>query len=354
MGIRIRIGTAVTALLLAAAGAVADATVRLDAEARLGTDWVRLGDLGTVEAASAEEAEAVGDLFLGPAPLAGAVRTVTRGEIVRRLRERGLARMVRLAGADSVRVARGAGGGTARAAGRSAGAETGDADPVSGPDPRPETPMEAARLRALVTELVRRSALARTGRDDARAEVRILQVEEAAARGATAARLAHVSGRLPGRATVAVLLLDAGGRPLAETEARVDASVRVPVVTLRRGLRRGEPIRSGDVRLEAADWREGVTFLPPETEVFEGRVAARTLGTGVPLKEGDLERPALVQRNKPVVVTARAGGFEVRTAGRALQEGRAGEVVTVENPETQRRYLARVVGFARVEALVEE
>ncbi len=351
MGIRIRIGMTLAALLLATAAVAADATVRLEAEARLGADWVRLGDLGTVEAASPDEAEAVRRLFLGPVPLDGDVRTVTRTEIVQRLRERGLARVVRLAGAEAVRVRK------ADAPAETPPPAAPAPAPASAPasaEPREAPAMEEARLRALVSECLRQEVTGALGRPDARIEISIFRIDAVAARGATAARLASVNGRLPGRATVEVLLLDADGRSLAETQARVEARARVPVVTLTHGLRRGEPVRPDVVRLELADWRPGATFLPPVTKLFEGRVAARTLGTGVPLKEGDLERPALVERNRPVIVTARSGGFEIRTAGRALEEGRAGDVVNVENPETQRRYLARVVGFARVEALVQE
>ena len=55
------------------------------------------------------------------------------------------------------------------------------------------------------------------------------------------------------------------------------------------------------------------------------------LRAGYVLSAKVLMRPKLVRRGQTVTLLAQSQGFEVRSAGRALQDGVAGEQISVEN-----------------------
>ncbi|MFQ5635108.1 MAG: flagellar basal body P-ring formation chaperone FlgA, partial [Gammaproteobacteria bacterium] len=62
----------------------------------------------------------------------------------------------------------------------------------------------------------------------------------------------------------------------------------------------------------------------------------RDVRAGKPVTPGMLETPALVKRGQQVTLEARSGGMVVRMAGVAKADGIKGEVIAVENSNSQR------------------
>ncbi len=136
---------------------------------------------------------------------------------------------------------------------------------------------------------------------------------------------------------------------------RVSAEVHVTVDH----VRATHPVLAGAV-LTAADFsavREAVTGLPfrrlPTAADVLGARALRSLAAGDVIQSGFIVAPLIVHAGEPVTVIARVGGVEVSARFVAADNGRAGDVVRVVNPETKRTLRARVVTSGTVEVLNE-
>jgi flagella basal body P-ring formation protein FlgA len=75
-----------------------------------------------------------------------------------------------------------------------------------------------------------------------------------------------------------------------------------------------------------------------------GRTVARRLAAGRPVREEDLRRERLVRKGEPVRVVFRRGGLELILEASALEDGAAGDLVRVLNPNGGRELRGVVVG----------
>ena len=113
----------------------------------------------------------------------------------------------------------------------------------------------------------------------------------------------------------------------------VTAQVKLmrPVLVLGNPVGRGQVIRESDLRLEPRDvgrLNGGYIGDPRDVVGLEARMPLRA---GFVLSSKVLMSPKLVRRGQTVTLLAQSQGFEVRSAGRALQDGVAGEQISVEN-----------------------
>ena len=67
-----------------------------------------------------------------------------------------------------------------------------------------------------------------------------------------------------------------------------------------------------------------------------GLQARMPLRAGYVLSLKVLKKPKLIRRGQTVILLLQARGFEVRSEGRALQDGIAGEQISVENLASNR------------------
>jgi flagella basal body P-ring formation protein FlgA len=70
--------------------------------------------------------------------------------------------------------------------------------------------------------------------------------------------------------------------------------------------------------------------------------------TGTELRAEMLEEPKEVARGDTVVVDVREGGAHLKFEAQAEASGAVGETVAVLNPESHKRFLARVEGKGKV------
>jgi flagella basal body P-ring formation protein FlgA len=110
----------------------------------------------------------------------------------------------------------------------------------------------------------------------------------------------------------------------------------------------GRPIQKDRVEIVDAE-------LCPFSEVsvgsaaeIAGRLLRRSVPRGAPLFSSLLESPKQVERGQTVEVEVLSGRAALRLEGRAESGGNAGETVTVRNPDTGRRFTARVEGKGKV------
>jgi len=340
------------AMLLASSAGASEVVIDLLPEAAAANDYVRLGEVARI---TGENSAPLSRIFLGPAPAAGEIIAISREEISRCLNETGHHEFT-MRGAALVKVSRttvdvvsavspaSASGGGQSLAGRTA------ALPAAAPPTKTGSAEEA-----LVTAAIARLLSRQFRRDDLEGEAHLLSLDRALP-SETAALEARevVSGRLPGRAEVRLLAVDKADRPLGFVLAKVEAWASAPALMLVRSLRKGEAVEPADLLIAHARLQPGVVYLPARPEAVIGCQATRPLRPEIPLAEGDLEIPWSVRKGDLVAVDTMAGGFRVRSVAKALANGRVGAAIAVENPDTRKIYLARVIDMGRVEVMQDK
>ena|GEM_PF-1649404 len=133
------------------------------------------------------------------------------------------------------------------------------------------------------------------------------------------------------------------------------------IVVVRRALPRGYIIRESDVMLQKADKIRGEDFIVDSRSVV-GMETVKAVREFTPLKQSDIRQPLWVRKGEIVTVKAVNGGITVRTEATAMQDGVAGDTITVAKIDlTQKRgrkeetvsYLARVCAPKTVEVFVK-
>jgi flagella basal body P-ring formation protein FlgA len=153
----------------------------------------------------------------------------------------------------------------------------------------------------------------------------------------------------------AVFSLSAGAGTSRRRVGSAVAVVRLSGISLRaaRPLARGESIRDADVT--AVDGDLGLVPLRalPSREALVGAKAARDIAAGDPLTDVAVRAVPLVQSGDEVIVRARIGDVEAEGRAIASQDGGAGAIIQVVNPETRRLLKGRVTGRGEVEVIHE-
>ncbi|TWT99368.1 flagellar basal body P-ring biosynthesis protein FlgA [Botrimarina colliarenosi] len=337
---------------------------------------VRLGDVAKVSGAGAER---LADAPLMPSPAPGTTQYLSAGAVRDLLAAQGESASVhRLRGAYRIQITTPLGG-SARV--DAAGSAWDRPSPVASPA---ESLGGAFRVRrSAVSEPVgvRNVAVRRLSPRDTRA------VEEAVAAAIQTTLDAGREADRPRLLVRRVELTDTAVRELAEhagaaIEAVVDGSpvgstltaqvgladdpnhdphrvvahvveqpLRLVVVT---PLSRGALVTSSSVRLEPVPLEEidshqstGYTTL----EEGLGREATRPLRIGEALSDANTAPPLMVRRNEEVEVVSGGGGVSVSMRVIATQEGRIGDLISVQMLDRNERFPARVVGPRRLAVL---
>ncbi|MBF0152647.1 MAG: flagellar basal body P-ring formation protein FlgA [Magnetococcales bacterium] len=157
----------------------------------------------------------------------------------------------------------------------------------------------------------------------------------------------------PGRREFPVSVLEDG---VARGQVRFMAILQQEksLLVLRRPLQRGEVVREADLE------EKSLTLTRPTPGVLgaeqmdkvQGLMARRSLSAGTPLQSSWFESPAAVDRGEHVRVRLSRGGLKIETNGVAMAKGRVGESIEVQNSESRRRFLARIVSPGHVEVMV--
>ena len=121
----------------------------------------------------------------------------------------------------------------------------------------------------------------------------------------------------------------------------VRATRLLPVLS--RGVERGEVIAESDI-----DWVE--TDEPLLAGVLEtdgdliGKVARRPLPSGVAIRRADVAAQTLIKKGALVTMVIERRGLRLTHTGVAKENGAAGELIAIENPQSEQTVKAVVVG----------
>jgi flagella basal body P-ring formation protein FlgA len=154
-----------------------------------------------------------------------------------------------------------------------------------------------------------------------------------------------------GRAAVFSLSADRGASRRRIGSAVATVRLAGPSLRAGRPLSRGEAIGDADL-VEVDGDLAGVPLRAlPGRAALVGAKAARDVAAGEPLTDAAVRTVPLVESGDEVVVKARVGGVEARGRAIASQDGGAGAVIQIVNPETRRLLKARVTGRGEVEVI---
>jgi flagella basal body P-ring formation protein FlgA len=132
--------------------------------------------------------------------------------------------------------------------------------------------------------------------------------------------------------------------------AQVDATVERAEVVAMAALAPGRPVTAEQVKVETLRRPPGTPGAKSLDEVV-GRLPRRAIAKGAAVRTEWLEEAPLVERGDPVRVVVRQGGARLEIDAVAETSGHKGDRISLRNPESKKRFAARVSG--KGQAVVE-
>lgn len=140
--------------------------------------------------------------------------------------------------------------------------------------------------------------------------------------------------RTTGRFTASVSI---GGRSDVGTiriAGRASETMLVPVMT--RNLRRGEIIEESDIVMTPMPKRQAMLAKPAPIKSIIGKAARQSLRAGAIANASYFMLPHIIERSDIVTITFKSGNLSVSMRGKALSPGAKGDVIKVQNLQTNR------------------
>ncbi len=388
------LGISLVLLILSQSSALADVLVIIRQQAEAAGNYVRICDIARVEGPKEIAAE-VGKTVIGPTPPRGEVKEITRWEIEHRLYETGLNAEVIFSGNNSVKVT---GNGSAgmqqydfepyasdlveektdfpaaevkpntseKLQDRASASERAEIHndvvpqaekpaPVAGADRQaPRNPLAVMREEAKqrVIDAVSSYLASRYRRPDVEVETKLIAISDVIPVEAAEITVQEaLEGRLPGKAKLALRVLDGRGEKVSVVAVAIDADVYALAPVAAKPLYKGDVLTPKDVLVTRIKMRSGFSYLPPDARAVEGREIQKPVSPGAPILATDATPTDAVKRGSVVTVDASGKGWRLQASAKALASGNVGEVISVEDTSTKTKYQARVVGYGKVAAL---
>jgi len=132
------------------------------------------------------------------------------------------------------------------------------------------------------------------------------------------------------------------GRELERHEVTAQVEAAHLAVVAARALARGDVLAEADLTLAPVENPMERRSAVDAIEGAVGKRMRRNVEAGQPVRSAWLEEVPLVKRGEPVRITLLRGNLRIESTGIARQDGRAGDVVRLENPTSHREILGRV------------
>ncbi|MBM3289564.1 MAG: flagellar basal body P-ring formation protein FlgA [Candidatus Hydrogenedentes bacterium] len=145
--------------------------------------------------------------------------------------------------------------------------------------------------------------------------------------------------------------IEVDGKVKRTVYAKANVEAFDDVIVCARDVPRGKAIAVTDLRFEkrALSQQRGDAVYDLEEAV--GMIARDDIFMGETLSRRSLVPKQLVKRNQLVVVEAQAGALVVRSRAKSLDNGGAGDIVRLMNPDSKTEYQGRVRDDGSVEVL---
>lgn len=351
----------------------ADVVVIIRKEAEAVGNYVRVCDIARVEGPK-DQATEVGLTVLGPTPPKGQPLEISKWEIESRLFEMGVTANIVFSGNDSVRVhgsgprlrdyapepelarlqpaspapALDLGDTAAKNAAKRQGEDKGKQSAKQAQSERPIDGM-TSHAKDRVGQLVSAFLSKQYQRPDVEVEAKLFSVTDAVAYSAHEIEVVEaLEGRVPGRASLRLRVRDDVTSEDREVTAVVDASVFGLAPVAKRQLFPGEILDPADVAVRRVKMEAGKSYLPPSPKSVDGLEIKSGLTAGAPILASQTVPTEAVKRGDTVATEVSGTGWKIQGSAKALAGGRLGEVITVQDSSTKKKYPGRIVGRGKV------
>lgn len=130
--------------------------------------------------------------------------------------------------------------------------------------------------------------------------------------------------------------------------ARVAVRVKLQRVVAAADLQPGQEVTGDLVRVETRDAFPSSGDFPQSADQVTGRSPRVSIRAGTAIRADQLEAPKEVRNGATVRVDVWSGAAHLKLDARAEGSGTLGQTIPVRNPNSQKRFLARVEGKDRV------
>jgi len=130
--------------------------------------------------------------------------------------------------------------------------------------------------------------------------------------------------------------------------ARVQVTVREPRVIAQEVLRPGKLIGETQLRVETREVFPAEKNFATSIDSVAGCLARLEIPSGAPVRLDWLTAAQAVQRGDRVLVEVHSGGAYLKLEAIAEASGGVGQIIPITNPDSKRRFPARVEGKDRV------
>ena len=124
-------------------------------------------------------------------------------------------------------------------------------------------------------------------------------------------------------------------------------TVMVPVLS--RAVRRGEIISKSDITLTPMPRLKAQVSSAATLEEIIGKATRQSLRSGAIANAAYFTEPDMVKRSDMVTIIFNAGNLNLSIMGKALSDGSKGDVIAVQNSQTNRVIRAEVIGHGLLE-----
>ena len=304
--------------LLSNAGGVenrADLSLILRETAVVSGPEIRLGDLADLPAAVDDKSAGLAGLSLGPSPMPGETRIVTRTEVGRILEAADLPG-VTVAGAPSVRISR----------------------------------SSRSLTQSEVAQVLKSQIASVTAWEPDEIEVRSIRnlKDVLVPEGNTALRFILKSPPSSFRNLLLPLEVSVGGRSARTVWIMADVRINATVMQAARMLPFGTALTGDDIRPARIEITDPRAACVRKAEAATGKVLRRSIRIGELITEDALSDPLVVRSGDTVRLRLEQQNIRLVILARAEQDGRMGQSIRVRNLEFARVMKALVVGPGEV------
>jgi flagella basal body P-ring formation protein FlgA len=130
--------------------------------------------------------------------------------------------------------------------------------------------------------------------------------------------------------------------------AKVTVTTQVSRVVAKRDLAAGQRVQADDVTVEMRDEFPSAQALLASASEIAGKSSRVPIHAGAPIRPEMLENSKDVRQGDIVEVEVQDGSAHLKFEARAEASGAVGDAIPVRNPESGKRFVAKVQGIGRV------
>lgn len=134
---------------------------------------------------------------------------------------------------------------------------------------------------------------------------------------------------------------------IVHLNGRAVETVMVPVVS--RTIRRGEVVSENDITLTPMPRQRAEASNPADLADVVGKAVKQSLRPGTIASAAFFTEPDMVKRSDTVTIMFNAGSLNLSIMGKALSDGTKGDIIPVQNAQTNRIIRAQIIGHGLLE-----